>query len=71
MIWKTRRKLYLKLHNLFMAIANYFFEKALQPRKGSVYHETDTKTKKVTKRTTRSNSKKSQKKGKKKRKEKK
>ena len=44
MIWKTRRKLYLKLHNLFMGIANYFFEKALQPRKGSVYHETDTKT---------------------------
>ena len=61
MIWKTRRKLYLKLHNLFMGIANYFFEKALQPRKGSVYHETDTKTKKVTKRATRSNSKKSKK----------
>ena len=34
MILKTRRKnLYLKLHNLFMVIANYFFEKALQPRK--------------------------------------
>ncbi len=61
MIWKTRRKLYLKLHNLFMGIANYFFEKALQPKKERVYHGTNTKTKKVTKGTTRSNSKKSKK----------
>ena len=54
-------KFYMKLYDFFTSIANYFWKKALQPRKERVYHETNTKTKKVTKRTTGSNSKKSKK----------
>ena len=54
-------KFYMKLYDFFTSIANYFWKKALQPRKGRVYHETNTKTEKVTKRTSRSNSKKSKK----------
>ena len=51
----------MKLYDFFTDIANYFWKKALQPRKERVYHETNTKTKKVAKRTTGSNSKKSKK----------
>ena len=54
-------KFYMKLYDFFTSIANYFWKKALQPKKERVYHETNTKTKKVTKTTTRSNSKKSKK----------
>ena len=63
-------KFYMKLYDFFTSIANYFWKKALQPKKERVYHGTNTKTKKVTKSTSRSNSKKS-KKGKKKKKGKK
>jgi len=54
-------KFYMKLYDIFNDLAGYFWKKALQPRKERVYHETNTKTKKITKRTTRSNSKKSKK----------
>ena len=54
-------KLYMKLYDFFTSIANYFWKKALQPKKERVYHGTNTKTKKVTKSTSISNSKKSKK----------
>ena len=54
-------KFYMNLYDFFTSIANYFWKKALQPRKERSYHGTNTETKKVTKRTTRSNSKKSKK----------
>ena len=54
-------KFYMKLYDFFTDIANYFWKKALQPRKERSHHGTNTETKKVTKRATRSNSKKSKK----------
>jgi len=54
-------KFYMKLYDIFNDLAGYFWKKALQPRKERVYHETNTKTKKVIKGVTRSNSKKSKK----------
>tara|TARA_X000001382_G_C3016690_1_gene130309 strand:- start:69 stop:242 length:174 start_codon:yes stop_codon:yes gene_type:complete len=54
-------KFYMKLYEFLNSIANYFWKKALQPKKERGYHGTNTETKKVTKGASRSNSKKSKK----------
>ena len=54
-------KFYMRLYDFFNSIANYFWKKALKPKKKRSYDEINTETKKVTKGTSRSNSKKSQK----------
>jgi hypothetical protein len=54
-------KFYMKLYEFFNSIANYFWKKALQPKKERGYHGTNAETKKVTKGASRSNSKKSKK----------
>ncbi len=55
-------KFYLKLHNIFHNIANFFWKKAIRDfEKERAHNDTNKKTKKVTKKTTRGNFKKTKK----------